>query len=364
VLRTVHKLQKPQVPLYHHVEIRETSNISTLVKALLDDPTDPNSPTAIHIDMAHILPSHVDTLLFELLIVGMLRDPQNCTAYHRRNQDFFLVELPNTPQEFTAKQLSFCLLLPRTYLRMSPERIDTEEPVLFPAGPSGNAVTVEFKKNVHLELVGKSIAAMKVEAFNPKSKQFNQAWTAATTPPIDPRRTYELLLEVCCSDSSPPSFLVFTNFIRFLGHLVQTAEEWNMMNLNLLQNFDPGLKHFKHCFFRLMIETSRDFALRQVPKHFSNDVSPLEPDAGQGARPPSGPAAANVPLPTLEQMVHRPNWMQERQPRSKRKQGALVGLTSQATSNALTRCLPGRASCIQLRPLRRMSLEPSSVATS
>ena len=27
-----------------------------------------------------------------------------------------------------------------------------------------------------------------------------------------------------------------------------------------------GLKHFKHCFFRLLIETSRDFALRQVPK--------------------------------------------------------------------------------------------------
>eukprot|EP00439_Symbiodinium_sp_Y106_P033514 s1540_g4.t1 len=43
-------------------------------------------------------------------------------------------------------------------------------------------------------------------------------------------------------------------------------EEWNMMNLALLQNFDPGLKHFKHCFFRLLIETSRDFALRQVPK--------------------------------------------------------------------------------------------------
>lgn len=39
-----------------------------------------------------------------------------------------------------------------------------------------------------------------------------------------------------------------------------------MMNLALLQNFDPGLKHFKHCFFRLLIETSRDFALRQVPK--------------------------------------------------------------------------------------------------
>lgn len=34
---------------------------------LLSDPTDTAYPTAVHIDLAHILPSHVDTLLFELL---------------------------------------------------------------------------------------------------------------------------------------------------------------------------------------------------------------------------------------------------------------------------------------------------------
>lgn len=37
---------------------------------LLSDPTDPETPTAVHINLAHILPSHVDTLLFELLKLG------------------------------------------------------------------------------------------------------------------------------------------------------------------------------------------------------------------------------------------------------------------------------------------------------
>ena len=277
-------------PVMHHVEIRESTDVSSLVSALLGDPTDPRYPTAVHLDLAHILPSHVDTLLFELLVVGMLRDPRRHAVYHRRKQDFFLLEIPNTPSEQTAKQLSFCQLLPRTYLTMSAERMDPETPVVGSA-PVGEgegegegegrqervAPFVGLEANEGLVLVGKTLAAMRVEAFNPKSKSFNVRWTAATVAPEDAHSTYALLEDVCSSETSPPSFLVFTNFVRFLGQLVGGAEGWNMMNLGLLQNFDPGLKHFKHCFFRLLIETSRDFALRQVPKHM--------PQLGQGPAP-------------------------------------------------------------------------------
>jgi len=283
VYREVCELQKKygNKPILHHIEIRETTDIASLVAALLNDPTDPGLPTAIHIDLAHILPSHVDTLLFEVLIVGVLRDNVNCAAYHRRNDDFFFVEIPNTPDERTAKQLSFCLLLPRTYLSMTADRIDKEMPCLRNVRESNNAVLVEFKKNENLVLVGKTLAAMKVEAFNPKSKDFQVTWAAARVPEIEVERTYQLLLDVCSSEDSPPSFLVFMNFVKFMGSLIRMAEGWNMMNLQLLQNFDPGLKHFKHCFFRLLIETSRDFALRQVPKAggIIEDSSPLAPVA-------------------------------------------------------------------------------------
>ncbi|CAE8651944.1 unnamed protein product [Polarella glacialis] len=259
----------------HHVEIRETTDISALVTSLLGDPTEPALPTAIHVDLAHILPSHVDTLIFELLIVGMLRDPQKCAVYHRRSKDFFFVEIPNTPGEQIAKQLSFCLILPRTFLRMGPERIDAEMPNITTVSA---APFVKFEKNTRLELVGKTLAAMKVEAFNPKSKDFNVAWTGKLAPAIPVEESYKLLEEVCSSETSPPSFLVFMNFVKFLGELVTSAEQWNMMNLALLQNFDPGLKHFKHSFFRLLIETSRDFALRQVPKAMDQtEISPLAP---------------------------------------------------------------------------------------
>ncbi|CAE7296222.1 RNF213, partial [Symbiodinium sp. CCMP2456] len=211
----------------------------------------------------HILPSHVDTLLFELLIVGMLRDTHNCEVYHRRKIDFFFIEIPNTPGESTAKQLSFCLILPRIFLEMSATALESEMPVITEVE---GAPHIAFAKNELLALVGKTLAAMKKEAFNPKSRNFDVQWTGAKAAEVDLVSTYGLLEEICSSETSPPSFLVFMNLVKFLGHLIKSAEEWNMMNLALLQNFDPGLKHFKHCFFRLLIETSRDFALRQVPK--------------------------------------------------------------------------------------------------
>jgi hypothetical protein len=231
-------------PVMHHVEIRETTTISGLVQSLLDDPTDVALPTAIHIDLAHILPSHVDTLMFELLVVGMLRDTANHTVYHRRRQDFFFVEIPNTPGNLTARELSFCLLLPRNFLQMGPQSLDMQRPAVKAVKVGDRtAPKVEFTDNKELVLIGKTLAAMKKEAFNPKSKDFNVTWTASSTPAIDKATTYNLLAEVCSSDTSPASFLVFMNFVRFFGALVESAEGWNMMNLQLLQNFDPGLKH-------------------------------------------------------------------------------------------------------------------------
>jgi hypothetical protein len=125
-----HQTEFGDQPIRQHVDIRETTDIQSLVESLLNDPTDAGIPTAVHIDLAHILPTYVDTLLFEVLIVGMLRDPSNAKVYHRRQTDFFYVEIPNTPEENTAKQLSFCLLLPRTYLTMSADRYEYEWPSL------------------------------------------------------------------------------------------------------------------------------------------------------------------------------------------------------------------------------------------
>ncbi|CAJ1380697.1 unnamed protein product, partial [Effrenium voratum] len=180
-------------PLLHHVEIRETTDISALVSNLLSDPTDPATPTAVHINLAHILPSHVDTLLFELLIVGMLRDTHHSKVYHRRaKKDFFFIEIPNTPGENTAKQLSFCLILPRIFLQMGRDQIDEEMPVL---KEEAQGLKITFVKNELLELVGKTLAAMNKMAFDPKSRNFDVTWTGNKATPVPVQDTYDYLFE-------------------------------------------------------------------------------------------------------------------------------------------------------------------------
>eukprot|EP00971_Amphidinium_carterae_P312386 6208864-Amphidinium_carterae.1 len=141
---------------------------------------------------------------------------------------------------------------------------------------------------------------MKIEAFNPKSRQFKTTWKEENEPeePLD--RVYQLLDDVCCGETSPPSFLVFTNFVHFLGNLVESAENWNMMNLQLLQRFG-GLGQLKHCLFRLLIETSRDFALRQVPKQMVVvNQPPLAPRLGLARSTSRG-----SPSPTLSRGISR-----------------------------------------------------------
>ena len=49
-------------------------------------------------------------------------------------------------------------------------------------------------------------------------------------------------------------------FVEISGYLTSLGESWNMMNLALLQNFDPGLKTFKHCLCQHWINIAHDFA--------------------------------------------------------------------------------------------------------
>jgi hypothetical protein len=37
---------------------------------------------AVHVDIGHIIPASANTVLFELLVVGVIRDLSSCTVYH------------------------------------------------------------------------------------------------------------------------------------------------------------------------------------------------------------------------------------------------------------------------------------------
>ena len=53
----------------------ETTSVGQFVEALKLDKTDPDKPTAVLLDLSHILPVSADVWLFELSVVGAVRDP-------------------------------------------------------------------------------------------------------------------------------------------------------------------------------------------------------------------------------------------------------------------------------------------------
>eukprot|EP00928_Gymnodinium_smaydae_P026154 TRINITY_DN20620_c0_g1_i1.p1 TRINITY_DN20620_c0_g1~~TRINITY_DN20620_c0_g1_i1.p1 ORF type:complete len:1377 (+),score=394.33 TRINITY_DN20620_c0_g1_i1:376-4131(+) len=264
-------------PIYHRVDVRETTDASALVGELLSDSTDRAYPTAIHLNLAHILPAHVDTLLFQLLIVGVLHDARLGVVYHRRPQDFFFVEIPNTPNEQTARSLPFVMLLPRTFCKVEAATLSLDKPLLIEK-PGGTII--EIVKDEDLVLLGKFLAAMEIEEFNPVNKKsFNIEWALDKAAEVEPQELYRLMENVCCQENEPPSWLLFCGLKNFLATLLKLQEKFPVGSKLQLQK-QLQFNGLKHSFIKLLIETSRAFALRQIPKgNIDFEAHPLAPPA-------------------------------------------------------------------------------------
>ena len=111
------------------------------------------------------------------------------------------------------------------------------------------------------ELCRKHLAAMADAASNPKSAQFNRSWTAKTAPEVDNLQSMRVLESWGMSDG-----VASIKFMKVYSHLVSPAEEWNMFNLALMQNFDPGLKTLKHEMCQHWLEVAQVSATERVSR--------------------------------------------------------------------------------------------------
>eukprot|EP00930_Biecheleria_cincta_P029975 TRINITY_DN20796_c0_g1_i1.p1 TRINITY_DN20796_c0_g1~~TRINITY_DN20796_c0_g1_i1.p1 ORF type:complete len:716 (-),score=138.54 TRINITY_DN20796_c0_g1_i1:153-2162(-) len=111
-------------------------------------------------------------------------------------------------------------------------------------------------------IVGKVLLAMKHNVFLPASPEFDMKWTARTAPTVDVAQVIDLIAEQVPVGASP---MVHAYFALVLGKIAEGFERWNMMNLQMLQHFDSGLKTLKHeaC---LEILKLASFAARAIPQ--------------------------------------------------------------------------------------------------
>ena len=109
---------------------------------------------------------------------------------------------------------------------------------------------------------GKFLEAMQGDRFDPRSPNFQVAWTAGSAPPLFADKAECLVHEVLSGspiheDSGP-------HLVQIFGKLTSLGEQWNNLNLRLLQNFDPELKTFKHCVCQHWLELARVAATSMI----------------------------------------------------------------------------------------------------
>jgi len=135
ILRQVAEGQKHEAIAYIRVPIREATTARDLIDMFSQAHREHPHRIAFHVDIGHVIPSTANTMLFQLLILGVLRDPFSCRVYQRRQEDVVFVEIPNSLNNKTAIALHVCHLFPNQILGVREHSMMLDSPI-FSADPS------------------------------------------------------------------------------------------------------------------------------------------------------------------------------------------------------------------------------------
>jgi hypothetical protein len=303
--------------LYRRLPIREASTASSVLAVLsrlpeLDD-------HLIHVDVGHIIPGCANTLLFELLIVGTIRDTVNCKVYHRRRGDVFMLEVPNSIDDKTAVALRISALLPIRPVIVAPEELSFDHPVLC----NKEGTLIEMVEDKTVKFVCKFLRALHNRVFDTGSEIYNlmyqpsatveqqqyidqlqsvlgtmgmeltqqqaQAWLArcdwefevtlnnifdgqeaprpsAVDTDITTEECFNVLVQFgTIAEGDLPNFGTLMSFVKFMFPQLRAVTEWPMINSPALgEGFIRN--NFKQSFIRMLLATARDFTGRSVPQ--------------------------------------------------------------------------------------------------
>ena len=125
-MKTVAEQQRVENVRYRRVPVHEATTVGAMISALGDMAQDASN--AVHLDVGHIIPASANTMLFELLVVGFIRDPKTSRVYNRRTKDTYFLEVPNSLGDKTATALRFSSFLPEEQVECSPDTLSLFRP--------------------------------------------------------------------------------------------------------------------------------------------------------------------------------------------------------------------------------------------
>jgi hypothetical protein len=214
--------------VYRKVPIRESTNPQRLVDMLTSVRKLQGYGVAFHLDISHIIPATGNTILFQLLCVGVLRDPVTSRVYFRSKSDIFMLEIPNSPRNKSALALRFASLLPAKLMEVNGANLTTTRPVF--RDRSGSQIT--NRPYDELIYVSKWLQAVKSKAILPGSPHYNASFSPLySEDSISPLECFKLLQECCCSPAGPspePSWSLFRSFVVFMYTNFRSMETYGL----------------------------------------------------------------------------------------------------------------------------------------
>ena len=232
--------------VYRKIPFRESSSAHTLVAALSRDTT-PHTRYAFHVDIGHIICDSANTLLFELLVVGVLKSTALNQSYFRRAADVFFLEIPNSRGELTRRALRVCELFQSIEVRVNAASLSLVRPYVADISVAGSQIVVpEYEE---MKFVCSMLRAFDAGKFKPGSS-FDPAFAPEADAPIGGDECFALLVKHCPCDGVP-SWLIFHSFLGFMYTAFKSLNNYSMLNF-YAQDGDSGLQTLKNSFVGLV----------------------------------------------------------------------------------------------------------------
>ena len=270
ILRNVAKRQQKSRNLrYRRVPYQESSTAGTLVRKLSRF-TGPRAQNAVHLDIGHIIPANANTCLFELLVLGVLKDPVTLSVYARSKRDIFFIEIPNSTGDRTSQALRICQLLPFSRVTVDGKSLVLNRPVFTDAPMNTRLGLPASVPDDALVYVTNFLKAFKEKKFE-NGPKCDMKWTPRNQKELDPAEVFEILKDYGTNDDQPddrPSFSSINNFVQYMREAFKgmDPEVGYELTKPMLIQFAEGLEEMRHSVCDMLIATSKTFAKRSVPR--------------------------------------------------------------------------------------------------
>ncbi|XP_067056125.1 E3 ubiquitin-protein ligase rnf213-alpha-like isoform X2 [Acropora muricata] len=257
-------------------------NHCSVVESFLPHMVPPDQPLSriFHIDVHPSVTNDLDTLLFNLLVLGVLKSSGG-KVWRRRSSDLYVIELTTGPtQGFIETEKKEMSLFKNMHSKKRlPEPFHTLLPTIYCGTPE--QALLELKRNAKESLSPRfDDGEFRSQHFQ-RSFQYLKLWETAKQDldhfcfvPNNTMGDYADCLEILMRNCGimDPSWAELRHFVNFLNSQLQSCEESTFCNM---EHVGDTLEGFRSFVVNFMILMSQDFA---TPSLNSSDP-PLEADS-------------------------------------------------------------------------------------